>query len=517
MPANAVELELFRHLLVSIAEEMGAVLRKTSYSANIKERRDYSCAVYDAAGETVAMGDHMPVHLGAMPLSVRAAMEAFKLQPGDIALVNDPFQGGTHLPDITAVSPVYCGTAEPAFYLANRAHHADVGGMSPGSMPLAREIFQEGIRIPPILIQRSGTLDRDLLRLLLANVRTPEEREGDLLAQFASLYRGEMRLLELVERSGLKKVQSRMVALQDYSERMMRAALRSLPRGVYRFEDSLDGDGIRAGRVRIRVKVTLDRDRATVDFTGSDPQAEGPVNANYAVTLAAVMYVFRCLIPEDVPFTAGILRPIRVIAPQGSVVNAVAPSAMAAGNVETSQRITDTLLGALAQAVPDRIPAASSGTMNNLSFGGAGFAYYETIAGGMGASANAAGLSACHTHMTNSWNTPVEAFEHQYPLRIEGYRVRKGSGGAGRHRGGDGIVREFRFLAPAEVTLIADRRERGPWGLAGGAPGRPGRDQLVHNGKTRNIPAKVRFDANPGDLLRIETPGGGGWGKPALE
>ena len=517
MPANAIELELFRHLLVSIAEEMGVVLRKTSYSANIKERRDYSCAVYNAVGETVAMGDHMPVHLGAMPLSVRAAMDAFALQPGDIALVNDPFQGGTHLPDITAVSPVYCGGPRPAFYLANRAHHADVGGMSPGSMPLAREIFQEGIRIPPILIQRRGTLDRDLLRLLLAHVRTPEEREGDLLAQFASLHRGEMRLRELVEKTGLKNVQSRMSALEDYSERMMRAALRSLPRGIYRFEDSLDGDGIREGRIRIRVKVTLEHNRATVDFTGSDPQAEGPVNANYAVTLAAVMYVFRCLIPEDVPFTAGILRPIRVIAPQGSVVNAVAPSAMAAGNVETSQRITDTLLGALAQAAPDRIPAASSGTMNNLSFGGAGFAYYETIAGGMGASPSAPGLSARHTHMTNSWNTPVEAFEHQYPLRIESYRVRKSSGGAGRHRGGDGIVREFRFLASAEVTLIADRRDRGPWGLAGGAAGKPGRDQLVRRGKTRNIPAKVRFEAQPGDLLRIETPGGGGWGNPALE
>jgi len=512
VPTPAVELELFRHLLVSIAEEMGIVLRKTSYSANIKERRDYSCAVYDAAGETVAMGDHMPVHLGAMPLSVRAAMDAFALEPGDIALVNDPFQGGTHLPDITAVSPVYCGGKRPAFYLANRAHHADVGGMSPGSMPLAREIFQEGIRIPPILIQRRGTLDRDLLRLLLANVRTPEEREGDLLAQFASLHRGETRLLGLVERMGLKNVQSRMLALQDYSERMMRAALRGLPGGVYRFEDSLDSDGIRPDPIRIRVKVTLERDRALVDFTGSDPQTEGPVNANYAVTLAAVMYVFRCLIPEDVPFTAGIRRPIRVIAPQGTVVNAVAPAAMAAGNVETSQRITDTLLGALAKAAPDRIPAASSGTMNNLSFGGAGFAYYETIAGGMGASPLAAGLSARHTHMTNSWNTPVEAFEHTYPLRIESYRVRNGSGGAGRHRGGDGIIREFRFLAGAEVTLIADRRGRGPWGLAGGGSGKPGRDQLVRNGKARNIPAKIRFDAQPGDLLRIETPGAGGWG-----
>ena len=521
-PSQGIDLELFRHLLVSIAEEMGVVLRKTSYSANIKERRDYSCAVYDASGETVAMGDHMPVHLGAMPLSVRAAMDAFALQPGDIALVNDPFQGGTHLPDITAVAPVFHKGSRSAFYLANRAHHADVGGMSPGSMPLAREIYQEGIRIPPILIQRRGVLDRDLLRLLLANVRTPEEREGDLLAQFASLDRGETRLLELVTRLGLANVQTRMRALQDYSERMMRAALRQLPRGVYRFEDSLDSDGIGDGPVRIRVKVTLERDRATVDFTGSDSQAQGPVNANYAVTLAAVMYVFRCLIPEDVPFTAGILRPIRVIAPQGSVVNAMAPAAMAAGNVETSQRITDTLLGALAKAAPDRIPAASSGSMNNLSFGGAGFAYYETIAGGMGASPHADGLSARHTHMTNSWNTPVEAFEHQFPLRIESYRVRKGSGGAGRHRGGDGIVREFRFLAPAEVTLIADRRARGPWGLAGGAPGKPGRDQLIRGGKTRNIPAqiipaKTRFDARPGDLLRIETPGGGGWGTPALK
>jgi len=512
VPTQAIELELFRHLLVSIAEEMGVVLRKTSYSANIKERRDYSCAVYDSSGETVAMGDHMPVHLGAMPLSVRAVTDAFDLAPGDIALVNDPFQGGTHLPDITAVAPVYCGGKRPAFYLANRAHHADVGGMSPGSMPLAREIFQEGLRIPPILIQRRGSMDRSLLRMLLANVRTPEEREGDLLAQFASIQRGELRLRALVASLGLGTVQKRMRALQNYSERMMRAALRELPSGEYRFADCLDGDGIRPGPVNIRVKITLQRDRAVVDFTGTDPQAEGPVNANYAVTVAAVMYVFRCLISEDVPFTSGILRPIKVIAPRGTVVNALAPAAMAAGNVETSQRITDVLLGALAKAAPDRIPAASSGTMNNLSFGGAGFAYYETIAGGMGASPRAAGLSARHTHMTNSWNTPVEAFEHQYPLRIESYRVRNNSGGAGLHRGGDGIVREFRFLAPAEVTLIADRRASSPWGLAGGAPGKPGRDWLINGKKRRNIPSKIRFNAQINDLLHIETPGGGGWG-----
>jgi N-methylhydantoinase B len=516
--AQGIELELFRHLLVSIAEEMGVVLRKTSYSANIKERRDYSCAVYDARGDAVAMGDHMPVHLGAMPLAVRAAMDAFDLQAGDVALVNDPFRGGTHLPDITAVAPVFTIGRRPAFYLANRAHHADVGGMSPGSMPLAREIFQEGIRIPPILIRRRGKIDRPLLDLLLANVRTPEEREGDLMAQLAALHRGETRLHELVSKQGEASVRRNMREIQDYSARMMQAAIRKLPRGVYHFEDFLDNDGITSAPVRIRVAVTIAGGRAVVDFTGSAPQVQGSVNANFAVTLAATMYVFRCLIEDDVPFTAGILRPIRVIAPEGSVVNARPPAAMAAGNVETSQRITDVLLGALAKAAPDRIPAASSGTMNNLSFGGGSsktaFAYYETIAGGMGASAHADGASAIHTHMTNSWNTPIEAFEHQFPLRIAGYRVRRGSGGAGAHRGGDGIVREFEFLAPAEVTLLSDRRERGPWGLAGGSSGKPGRNTLVRAGRIQKLPAKTRFDAGPGDSLRIETPGGGGWGKP---
>jgi N-methylhydantoinase B/oxoprolinase/acetone carboxylase alpha subunit len=519
--ARGIDLELFRHLLVSIADEMGVVLRKTSYSANIKERRDYSCAVYDARGEAVAMGDHMPVHLGAMPLSVRAAMDAFDLQPGDVALVNDPFRGGTHLPDITAVAPVFTQGLthrRPAFYLANRAHHADVGGMSPGSMPLAREIFQEGIRIPPVLIRRGGKIDRPLLDLLLANVRTPVEREGDLMAQLASLHRGETRLLELVARKGQARVRRNMREIQDYSARMMQAAIRRLPRGVYRFEDCLDNDGITDQPVWIGVAITIANGRAVADFSASAPQVQGSVNANFAVTLAATMYVFRCLIQDDVPFTAGILRPIRVIAPEGSVVNARPPAAMAAGNVETSQRITDVLLGALAKAAPERIPAASSGTMNNLSFGGgsakSAFAYYETIAGGMGASAHADGASAIHTHMTNSWNTPIEAFEHQFPLRIAGYRVRRGSGGSGAHRGGDGIVREFEFLVPAEVTLLSDRRESGPWGLAGGESGKPGRNTLLRSGRPGKLPAKTRFEAKPGDVLRIETPGGGGWGKP---
>jgi N-methylhydantoinase B len=516
MQVNPVELELFRHLLVSLAEEMGAVLRKTSYSANIKERRDYSCAVYDARGGAVAMGDHMPVHLGAMPLAVRAVMDAFALEPGDVAILNDPFRGGTHLPDITAVAPVFTRGRRPSFYLANRAHHADVGGLSPGSMGLAREIYQEGIRVPPVLLQRRGRLDRGLLSVLLANVRTPEEREGDLRAQLASIDRGQRRLREMLAKYGQPRLRANMAALQDYSERMMRAAIRELRPGVYRFRDCLDGDGISPRPLWIRVAVSIARDAAVVDFSGTDPQAAGPLNGNYAVTLAAVMYAFRCLIRGDVPFTQGILRPIRVIAPEGTLINARAPAAMAAGNVETSQRVTDVVLGALARAAPGRIPAASSGTMNNLSFGGVHaarpFAYYETVAGGMGASARAAGISAVHTHMTNSWNTPVEALELAYPVRVERYSVRRASGGAGRNRGGDGIVREFRFLAPAEVTLLSDRRDRGPWGLAGGSAGRPGRTVLLRGSIERQLPSKFRQEVQPGDVLRLETPGGGGYG-----
>ncbi|MDQ6706907.1 MAG: hydantoinase B/oxoprolinase family protein [Acidobacteriota bacterium] len=517
--ANAIELELFRNLFVSVADEMGVVLRKTAFSANIKERRDYSCAVYDAAGETVAMGDHMPVHLGAMPLSVRHVIDKYRLQPEDVAIVNDPFQGGTHLPDITAVSAVFLdGANKPAFYVANRAHHADVGGMSPGSMPLAREIYQEGIRIPPILLIRGGKMDDGLLRLLLANVRTPEEREGDLLAQAMANRRGADRLREIAARSGLAKVHRNMRALQDYSERMTRAAIERIPDGDYPFTDFLDNDGITIAPVRIQVTVRVHGDSAEVDFAGSSPQVAGSVNANYAVCVSAVMYVFRCLLAEGVPYTAGLLRPIRVVAPERSVVNAGPPAAMAAGNVETSQRITDAVLGALAKALPDRIPAASSGTMNNLSLGGwdarrqKPFAYYETIAGGMGASAIGPGPSAVHTHMTNSWNTPIEAFEHEYPMRIQRYAIRRGSGGKGRHAGGDGIVREIEFLAGCDVTILSDRRERGPYGLKGGESGAPGRNTLTRNGKARALPAKTRFDVEPGDVLRIETPGGGGWG-----
>jgi N-methylhydantoinase B/oxoprolinase/acetone carboxylase alpha subunit len=509
MTSRAIELELYRQMLVAIAEEMGTVLRKTSFSANIKERRDYSCAIYDRRGETIAMGDHMPVHLGAMPLSVREVLRAFDLGPGDVAIVNDPFRGGTHLPDITAVAGVFArGERRPEYYAATRAHHADVGGISPGSMPLASEIFQEGIRIPPVLIRRRGRIVREWLDLILANVRTPVEREGDLMAQLMAIERGQQRLDDLLQRFGRSRARSLAAALQDYSEAMLVDELKRLPEGVYRFEDRLDGGA------RVQVAVTLKDGHATADFTGSSPQQDAPVNANEAIVLSASMYVFRCLIREQTPYTSGLMRRIRVIAPAGSIVNALPPAAMAAGNVETSQRITDVLLGALAQAAPDRIPAASSGTMSNFSFGGRAsggraFAYYETIAGGMGAGPGSPGRSGTHTHMTNSWNTPIEAMEHQYPIRVRAYSLRRGSGGKGRYPGGDGIVREFEFLEPAECTLLADRRETAPYGLAGGWPGATGAAFL--NGK--RLPGRVRFQAATGDRVRIETPGGGGWGK----
>lgn len=514
MPRDRVELELFRQIFQSIPEEMGAVLRKTAFSVNIKERRDYSCAIYDARGRTIAMGDHMPVHLGAMPMSVASVLSHFELAPGDVAIVNDPFAGGTHLPDITSVAGVFPpGSRRPEFYVSARAHHADVGGMSPGSMPLAREIYQEGLRIPPVLLVRGSKMDTGLLRLILANVRTPEEREGDLMAQLASMDRGRARLMELVARYGATRVNANAGALHEYAARRMKAALRSLPGGDYAFEDSLD-EGL-----RIRVRITLAAGRATIDFSGTDAQSELPVNANLAITTSAVFYVFRCLLDDEAPANAGLMEPIRIVAPEGTLVNALAPAAMAAGNVETSQRITDVLLGALAQAAPERIPAASQGTMNNVSFGGvdprngARFAWYETIAGGMGAGPSSPGMSAVHTHMTNSWNTPVEAFEGVYPVRILSYSVRRGSGGGGRHKGGDGIIREFEFLAPAEVTVLSDRRANRPYGLEGGEAGAAGRNTLRRGGANTKLPGKVRIQAQPNDVLRIETPGGGGFGK----
>jgi len=526
MPRDPIELEIFKNIFHSIAEEMGAALRRTAFSPNIKERRDYSCAVFDADGQVIAMGDHMPVHLGSMPMSVGAVLDTFDLAPGDVAMLNDPFRGGTHLPDITLVAPFYFSRRSRRldFYVASRAHHADVGGAYPGSMGLCREIYQEGFRIPPVKIMREGKMQADVLALLLNNVRTPQEREGDLGAQIAACHTGGERLRESCTRYGAERTKRAARELLDYSEEMMRAFLKRVPPGSYCAEDFLDNDGISDKPVKIAVTIRFWPQRSnqtvTVDFAGSDPQAEGSINAVEAITYSACFYGFRCLLAEDVPATAGLMRPIEVITPPGTVVNARPPAAVAGGNVETSQRIVDVLLRALAEAVPERIPAAASGTMNNLTIGGIDprtnepFAYYETIAGGMGARPTKPGVSGVHTHMTNSLNTPAEALEYAYPLRVHRYSLRPHSGGQGQHRGGDGIVREIEVLTDAECTLLAERRQRGPYGLHGGNSGAPGKASLIReDDSARALPGKFNVRLRKGERIRVETPGGGGCGQ----
>ena len=521
MTPNPIEFEVFKNLFLSIAEEMGVTLCRTGFSPNIKERLDYSCAVYDAKGNTIAQGDHMPVHLGAMPLSVRAAIDSVAMDSGDIVMLNDPFQGGTHLPDITLVSPVFLGKEKaPAFYVANRAHHSDVGGMSPGSMPVAREIFQEGVIIPPVKLVRRGEVVRDVMALLLANVRTPDEREGDIAAQIAANRVAEQRLRDVVAQYGKSATLRYASALQDYTERVVRHAITQIPDGVYTFDDVLDDDGFGSGPVAITVAITIKKDRATVDFTGSAPQVTGSVNANYAITLSACLYAFRCLVQDDVLYNAGVGRPIHVIAPEGSIVNARRPAAVAGGNVETSQRITDVVLGALVKSQPDRWPAASQGTMNNVTLGGTDprtgrrFAYYETMGGGMGGRKGMAGLSGVHTHMSNTRNTPAEAIEHYLPVRIRRYGLRKGSGGKGAAPGGEGLIREYEMLTETSVTLLTDRRVGSPYGVLGGKPGGKGKNTLIRDGVEQPLPGKIQVTLKAGDRLRVETPGGGGYGEP---
>jgi N-methylhydantoinase B len=543
MRRDPIELEIFKNLYHSIAGEMGAALRRTAFSPNIKERRDYSCAVFDSAGNVIAMGDHMPVHLGSMPMSVRVAISAHDMAPGDVVMLNDPFRGGTHLPDITLVAPVHVlrgrlrsrdAGRQPDFYVASRAHHADVGGTYAGSMGLCREIYQEGFRIPPVKLVQARVMQRDVLALLLNNIRTPEEREGDLGAQLAACHTGAERLKEVCARYGIEPAKRAARQLLNYSEELMRAFLQRVPPGTYRAEDFLDNDGISDKPVKIAVtlnfadkphrrsipKHALAQPLVTVDFNGSDPQVEGSVNAVEAITYSACFYVFRCLLTDDVPATAGLMKPIHLIAPEGTIVNARPPAAVAGGNVETSQRIVDVLLRALAQAIPDRISAAASGTMNNLTIGGIDprtgkpFAYYETIAGGMGARPNKPGVSGVHTHMTNSLNTPAEALEYAYPLRVRRYSLRPASGGKGQHRGGDGIVREIEVLTNCEVTLLAERRIRGPWGLSGGDAGLPGKTSVIRaDGSIEEMPGKFSTRLFKGERIRIDSPGGGGWGR----
>ena len=519
---NPIRLEVFKHLLSSVAEEMGVVLCRTAYSPNIKERRDFSCAVFDAEGNMIAQAAHIPVHLGSMPMSVQEGIRTFSFAPGDMVILNDPYRGGTHLPDITLIAPVFVpkgGTEELFGFVASRAHHSDVGGMSPGSMPLSREIFQEGIIIPPVKIMQGGQEIDSLVKVLLANVRTPEERAGDLRAQMASNNKGIERMRELVERYGHEDVQHYMRGLLEYAERMTKRLILDLPDGEYHYRDRMDDDGIDPDSAEIAVKITIRGEEAIVDFSGSSPQRKGSINAVYAITLSAVHYVFRALIGLDIPSNSGCMEPIHVIAPEATIVNAKHPAPVAGGNVETSQRIVDVLLGALAQAVPDKVPAASQGTMNNLTIGGydpgrkQSYAYYETIGGGMGARPGKDGEDAIHTHMTNTLNTPVEALEFAYPFRIRRYEIRRGSGGDGHFRGGDGICREIELLQEAQVTILSDRRKFSPYGLAGGSPGQVGRNVIIRNGEENELPGKVTVEAQSGDVIIIYTPGGGGYGE----
>jgi N-methylhydantoinase B len=523
--AAAVEIEVFRHLFSAVAEEMGAVLRMTASSPNIKERQDYSCALFSPDGVTVAMGDHMPVHLGALPMSVSAALAALgPLSPGDVAFLNDPYEGGTHLPDITMVAPVQGRDGGPLLgFVAARAHHADVGGMSPGSMPIAREIYQEGIRIPPVLIQRGGRRVPEVWRILLANVRTPSEREGDLDAQLGALRVGIGRMLELEERKGSQRLLDAQSELISYGERLVQEGVLRIPDGRWQAEDTLESDGFSEEPIPIRVELSVSEGRIRFDFSGSAPQTEGCVNAVAAVTTSASRYVLRCVVEAllecELPAGGGTMDVLDLVLPERSVVNAAPPAAVAAGNVETSQRITDVLLRAFDRALPGRIPGLSQGTMNNVTVGGTDngsgrpFAYYETVGGGMGGGPGGPGLSGVHTHMSNTLNTPVEALEHAYPFRVLRYSLREGSGGSGLHPGGQGLRRDLQMLVPAEVTLLCERRRAGPSGHAGGYAGSNGENVLIRDSVETFLPGKTTFRAEPGDVISIRSPGGGGWGR----
>jgi N-methylhydantoinase B len=514
---DPIETEIFRHLFISVAEEMGVALERTAFSPNIKERRDHSCALFDAAGGLIAQAAHIPVHLGAFPLMMARLVPETTWRPGDMLLCNDPFVGGTHLPDLSLIAPVFTEAGELFGFVANRAHHADVGGAAPGSMAPAREIYQEGVIIPPIKLREQGRANEAVLALFCRNTRTPAERRGDLTAQIAANETGARRFRDLLATYGPETLAARIEDGRQQSETAVRRLLTAIPPGEYAFEDWLDGA---EGEDPVRIAVTLRArgDAVEVDFAGSATQQPGAINAPLAVTHSAVYYCILCLLPEEVALNQGCFAPITVTAPEGSVVNARPPAAVAGGNVETSQRIVDTIFGALAAALPDRVPAASQGTMNNLTIGGidsatgAGFAYYETMGGGTGGSPEGPGIDAVHCHMSNTRNTPAEALEYHYPLRVRRYALAEGSGGAGRHPGGRGLVREIEFLAPARLSLLCDRRGRGPYGLQGGGPGRPGADTLLVDGVEEPLPGRSSRDVPAGAIVRVQTPGGGGWG-----
>ena len=520
MEIKLFELEIFNNLLGTIAEEMGSVLIRAGFSPNIKERRDLSCAIFNSAGEMIAQAAHIPIHLGSMSFAARS-VAAENICPGDVFILNDPFRGGTHLPDVTCIAPVFVDE-KPEFLLASRAHHADIGGDTPGSMPLSTTIHEEGIIIPPTKIREGGVLREALLREIIISTRDHEEREGDLRAQIASLDTGEKRMRELLGKYSLLKVNQAAAGLLDYGESLMRSAIEKIPDGDYLFTDYLEDDGAGTENIPIKVKIGIKGHQAVVDFRGSSEKVRGCLNAPLSVTTSAVLYCFQCLCGEDTPLNSGTLRPIEIKVDRDSILNARYPSAVVGGNVETSQRIVDVVFGALALAIPETIQAASAGTMNNLAFGSPrntpsenSYAYYETIAGGMGGRSCGDGANAVHTHMTNTLNTPVEAIERELPVMVESYSMRKGSGGSGKFQGGDGITRQYRFLEDSHVSVITERRKRRPWGTQGGGDGKSGVNTLVSGSEEKRLPAKCSISVKTGEAVRIETPGGGGWGKPS--
>jgi len=526
---DPITLEVLRNACVAVAEEMNATLVRTSYSPNIKDRRDCSCALFDVtadgAAEMISQAENIPVHLGAMPYSVAAAIEAYppdELQDGDAILLNDPFHGGAHLPDMTLVTPVFVGE-ELVAVAANRAHHADVGGGRAGSVAAdSTEIYQEGLRVPPVKLYDGGDPVEDVFDLLLTNVRTPDERRGDFRAQRAANRTAVERVRDLADRHGLDTLRAATTEIKAYAERRMRAEIEALPDGTVEFEDCLDDDGQGTENIRIAVAVTVDGDELVVDFEGTSQQVPGAINAPLAVTASATYYAVRCVTDPDVPPNAGTYRPIEIRAPEGTVVNARSPAAVVGGNLEISQRATDALLGAFGEEAPERSVAAAQGTMNSVTFGGVDregepFAFYETVGGGYGGRTGGDGMDGVHAHMSNTLNTPAEVLETVYPVRVRRYEFRPDTGGAGEFRGGLGLRRDIEVLTDGVAfSLLADRRRHPPYGLAGGEAGAVGEDYLSRaGGDSVTIPGKSTHDLDAGDVVSVRTPGGGGFGDPA--
>ena len=511
---NPVELSIFANRIEAICDEMGAALQRAAFSPNIRDRLDYSCAVFDAGGQLCAQAAHIPVHLGSMAFAMRGIVEGVDWRDGDMIILNDPYMGGTHLPDVTLIAPVFI-EREIIGYVANRAHHADIGAENPGSMPLSASLDEEGLVIKPQKLVERFNVNDGLMSRLMASMRNPGESQGDFSAQIAANRRGHHRLSELVRLMGTPKYLGALESLNNYAEQLAVSSFETIPDGEYGFSDVMDDDGLGHTDIQIKAGIKVNRGQVTVDFNGSSDQVQGNVNCPISVTAAAVFYVFRCLLPPQAPACAGSFHPISIRAEPGSLLNANYPAAVAAGNVETSTRVVDVVLGALAKAIPAKIPAASHGSMNNLAMGsesnsaGQAWDYYETIGGGMGASALTDGIDAVQTHMTNTLNTPIESLEMTFPIRVNRYQIRAGSGGRGACEGGSGIIREFEFLQSANATLLTERRSHAPWGLHGAANGKSGRNLL----NMRVIKAKQNFSVRSGDILVVETAGGGGWGK----